>query len=72
VGVSTTLWLAIGAQIYPPNKHAQVVDVRGCQMFRDYHNPNSTRFLNVTESDIPDVIKGSGLVYPALDYKTPE
>lgn len=39
VGVITTLWLAIGAQIYPPNKHKAPVSVAQCPSFI---NRNST------------------------------
>lgn len=75
MGVSTTLWLAVGAQIYPPNKFAQVVDVRECPMFKDYHNPNSTNYMslrNPNNTDIPDIVRGTGIRYPATEYVEPE
>ena len=71
VGVSTTLWLAVGATIYPPNKHAAIVDVRGCQAYKDYHSLNMTQKANYTQ-DLPDIMNGTGLYYPADNYKHPE
>ena len=74
MGVSTTLWLAVGGIIYPPNKHAQVADVRECQMFKDYHNPNATMYerLHNDTSKIPSIVQGNGLAYPALEFKDHE
>jgi len=39
VGVTTTLWLAIGAQVYPPNKYKAPISVSQCP---DYISRNTT------------------------------
>ncbi|XP_066913221.1 sodium-coupled monocarboxylate transporter 1-like isoform X2 [Clytia hemisphaerica] len=69
VGVSTTLWLAVGGIIYPPNKHAQMVDVRECQVYKDYHNPNATMYEQLrNDTKIPSIVQGNGLAYPTLEF----
>jgi len=43
VGVSSTLWLAIGGQTYPPNKEEAVVRATGC-----------ASYMNITRANITD------------------
>lgn len=71
VGVSTTLWLAIGATMYPPNKNAAVVNVSQCQSYINYHAMNSSQLANYTKP-VSDIINGTGVYYPAQHYKQPE
>ena len=58
VGVSCTLWLAIGAFMYPPNKHAKVVRLTECSAFNTTSNSTTINpFLN-----------GTGIIRPEEEY----
>lgn len=61
LGVASTLWLAIGAIMHPPNKHAAVVKVTGCKEFH-----LNTTFTNTT---ISSLMNGTGIIRPSLDFK---
>ncbi|XP_047134218.1 sodium-coupled monocarboxylate transporter 1 isoform X1 [Hydra vulgaris] len=47
IGVSSTLWLAIGGFLYPPNKHEAVIHVYGCNVF---NSTNATIGFNSTNA----------------------
>ena len=72
VGVSTTLWLAIGAIMYPPNKNAAVINVSGCKQYQDYQNMTIVQRASNYTGDYADLFNGTGYYYPAENYKQPE
>lgn len=60
VGVTVTLWLAIGGIIYPPNKNEAVVRVTQCKGFLNRTNTSKAIF------------QGTGIIRPMDLYKPPD
>jgi len=65
VGVCSTLWLAIGAQKYPPNKHEAMVKATGCKSFI---NMTVANFTDPERIELFKKFDVNGIRYPANEF----